>query len=280
MAETRDRSPSTAVIVVPWLISGLALVGVALVGYLLMERIGGLESLLEAQNTRLTNLAASVEAARNAAEEARQKALDAEDFARISAEGRLRAEAHREASEQRADHLAREAEEARASVAQTQEELARLRRERDVEMNRLQRALNRIADTRRTSEGVVMNLGSDTIRFDFDRAELKPEYRELLSRIAGILLTSSGYRVQIYGHTDDIGTDVYNQRLSERRAQTVRDYLVGAGIDPQIITFTGFGKTNPLLPADSPEARAKNRRVEIGIIDTAISYEGLAQETP
>jgi outer membrane protein OmpA-like peptidoglycan-associated protein len=277
MAETRDRHSSAAAVIVPWFISGLALVGVALIGYLLLDRTQRMESLIEAQTTRLNEVAATAEEARNAAETARRKALDAEDFARISAEGRLRAEIHREASERRADRLEEVAEQARVSVSQAQEELARLRSERDAEMNRLQRALNRIAETRRTSEGVVMNLGSDTIKFDFDRANLKPEYRELLSRIAGILLTSSGYRVQIYGHTDDIGTEAYNQQLSERRAQTVRDYLVDAGIDAQIITTKGFGKTNPLFPGDSPEIRAKNRRVEIGIIDTVISYQGLAE---
>jgi outer membrane protein OmpA-like peptidoglycan-associated protein len=134
--------------------------------------------------------------------------------------------------------------------------------------------LNRIASTRRTKSGLLMSLGSDTINFDFDKAELRPEERELLSRIAGILLTSSGYRVQVFGHTDDIGTDQYNQTLSERRAVAVRDYLVKAGIDPAIISTKGFGKSNPLVKGTSEADRAKNRRVEIGIIDTVITYQG------
>ncbi len=117
-----------------------------------------------------------------------------------------------------------------------------------------------------------MNLGSDAIEFDFDKASLRPENRELLSRIAGVLLTSKGYRIQIYGHTDDVGTATYNQVLSERRAGAVSDYLVETGIDPNIVSIKGFGKSNPLVAGTSAKARAKNRRVEIGVIDTVVDY--------
>jgi OOP family OmpA-OmpF porin len=132
--------------------------------------------------------------------------------------------------------------------------------------------LNQIVDTRKTALGLVMNLSDDLLKFDFDKATLRPENRELLSRIAGILLTSKNYSIDIYGHTDDVGSGEYNQGLSERRAQTVRDYMVDAGLDPNIVTTQGFGKTRPLVPGTSPPARAKNRRVEIGIVNTRIEY--------
>ncbi len=76
----------------------------------------------------------------------------------------------------------------------------------------------------------MLNLGEDSIKFDFDKAELKPKERELLSRIAGILLTSSDYTVSVNGHTDDVGTEDYNQKLSERRAEVVHRYLIEAGV--------------------------------------------------
>ena len=123
-----------------------------------------------------------------------------------------------------------------------------------------------------------MNLGSDAVEFDFDKATLRPENRELLSRIAGVLLTSTGYRVQIHGHTDDIGSSDTTRGLSERRADAVRNYLVDAGIDPGIISVKGHGKADPLVPGSTAQARAKNRRVEIGIIDTAISYGPVTSE--
>lgn len=191
---------------------------------------------------------------------------DAADAARRSAE-RDRAEARRKAEAAQEETLAAQ-EEARAA----REETERIRAERERELNRLHEVLSGIVETRRTALGVVMNLGSDAVEFDFDKATLRPENRELLSRIAGVLLTSKGYRVQIHGHTDDIGSSEYNQRLSERRADAVRNYLVDAGIDPGIVSTKGHGKASPVVPGTTPKARAKNRRVEIGIIDTTINY--------
>ena len=200
----------------------------------------------------------------NALEAARGK--DAADSARRQAE-RDRAEARRKAEAAQEETRAAQ-EDARAA----REESERIRREREAELNRLHEVLSGIVETRRTALGVVMNLGSDAVEFDFDKATLRPENRELLSRIAGVLLTSKGYRVQIHGHTDDIGSSEYNQRLSERRADAVRNYLVDAGIDPGIVSTKGHGKTSPVVPGTTPRARAKNRRVEIGIIDTTINY--------
>jgi len=118
----------------------------------------------------------------------------------------------------------------------------------------------------------VMNLGENAIQFDFDRATLRAENRELLSRIAGVLLTAKGYSIYVYGHTDDIGSDEYNLDLSQRRARAVRDYLVEAGLNSSIITTRGYGKSSPRVLATTQEARAKNRRVEIGIVDVSLDF--------
>ena len=79
----------------------------------------------------------------------------------------------------------------------------------------------------------------------------------------------------MYGYTDDVGSQEYNLGLSERRADAVRNYLVSSGIDPKILTIKGFGKSNPRVPGDTPQARAKNRRVEIGIVDSTLRVEGI-----
>ena len=142
----------------------------------------------------------------------------------------------------------------------------------EAEVSRLEAALGQIAETRRTALGLVMNLGSNYLKFEFDKAELRPEDRELLSRIAGILMTSHDYTISVNGHTDDVGTDAYNQRLSERRAQAVRDYLVSAGLAPDIVSVEGHGKTLPLVRGTSEAARARNRRVELGMVHTQIRY--------
>jgi OOP family OmpA-OmpF porin len=89
-----------------------------------------------------------------------------------------------------------------------------------------------------------------------------------------VLLASQGYRLFVYGHTDDIGPEDYNEGLSRRRADSVADYLVDAGIPADIITRKGYGKTSPRVPGQTRDARQKNRRVEIGIVDTIIDYHG------
>lgn len=168
---------------------------------------------------------------------------------------------------------AKETQEALSSRQKAIGELENMRRQRAAELNRMQQALSRIVPTARTPTGMVVQLANKSFRFDFDSAALKPDNRETLSRIAGVLLASEGYRLFIDGHTDDVGTEQYNQRLSERRAGSVRDYLVKAGVPADIIEVKGFGKSNPLVPAKSGDAREKNRRVEIGIVDTIINYQ-------
>ncbi len=212
------------------------------------------------------------------AQEAELRALEAARGKDAADSARRQAERDRTEARRKAEAAQEEARAAQEDARAAREESERIRREREAELNRLHEVLSGIVETRRTALGVVMNLGSDAVEFDFDKATLRPENRELLSRIAGVLLTSKGYRVQIHGHTDDIGSSEYNQRLSERRADAVRNYLVDAGIDPGIISIKGHGKANPLMPGTTAQARAKNRRVEIGIIDTAISYGPVASE--
>src|SRR4030095_7628227 len=112
----------------------------------------------------------------------------------------------------------------------------------------------------------------DHLKFEFDKADLRQPDRELLSRIAGIILTSHDYTISVNGHTDDVGSDAYNKALSQRRAQAVRDYLVKAGLPPGIMSVEGHGKSLPLVKGTSDAARAKNRRVELGLVNTQTRY--------
>jgi len=146
---------------------------------------------------------------------------------------------------------------------------------RNIGKREKQQALGQIAETRRTAMGLVMTLDSKSIRFDFDKANVKPEYRDILNRIAGILMTLKGYTIAVYGYTDDIGTQTYNLQLSRRRAEAVRDFLVQTGISPTIMSTKGFGKSDPRIPGNSEQARAANRRVEIAIVDSKLLTNGL-----
>jgi outer membrane protein OmpA-like peptidoglycan-associated protein len=269
--EPKKRGSSRTVVLFILLL--LVLLGAfGLGGYEMFKRNQALEAQVAA-------LAAEARQANAQAKLAADRAASAESSARAAAEGRQVAEEKTAASLQEADTARQErdvaqqdATSARDAAAKAQAETDRIRKQAEQEMNRLEQALGQIAETRRTALGVVMNLDTNHLKFEFDKAELRPSDRELLSRIAGILLTSQDYTVSVNGHTDDVGTDAYNQKLSERRAQAVRDYLVKAGLPADIMSVTGKGKSQPLVKGTSDEARAKNRRVELGIASSRIRY--------
>ena len=224
------------------------------------------EERAEALNQRLRGYVEELEMALERARQDRERAASAAERADAAESARHQAELEKARAAEQAQQALAESDEAR-------EELERMRHRRQQELDRMQEALNRIAPTARTPSGMVMTLADTAFRFEFDQATLRPENRETLSRIAGVLLASEGYRLFVDGHTDDVGTDEYNRGLSERRAKAVRDYLVEAGIPPELITVQGFGKSQPLVKSATREARAQNRRVEIGIVDTIIHYE-------
>lgn len=217
------------------------------------------------------------EAARLQAEEQERAAAiareEAERLAHESAAAREAAEREQAAAEERRAATAAEAEAARAEAARARAETEEIRRRLEAELDRLEGALGRIAETRRTALGLVMTLDSRQIEFDFDKADLRPQNRELLSRVVGVLLTFEHYGVQVFGHTDDVGTEAYNKTLSERRAGAVRDYLVEAGIDPADLSTMGLGKSSPLVEGTDKESRQRNRRVELAIVFSEGDFE-------
>ena len=251
---------------------GLLLAGLGFLGYQELQHRRALEAQMAALQAQSLQSAAL-------ARQAQERAAAAEASARAAAEGRQVAEAQTseaqqqaEAAQQQAEAAKKEAGSAREAAAQAQAEADRIRKRAEAEVNRLEAALGQIAETRRTQLGLILNLGSDHLKFEFDKAELRPEDKELLARIAGILMTSHDYTVSVNGHTDDVGSAAYNQALSERRARAVHDYLVRAGLPAEILSVQGHGKSRPLVPGTSEAARAKNRRVELGIVNTQIRY--------
>jgi len=246
----------------------LLLVVVAGLGYLTYRT----EQRMRAVERQAAAASAQAEASSTVARQAMERAVSSEIAARTAAEGRQAAEAQTAEAVQQKDVAVQEASTAREAATRAQEEAAAIRKKAEAEVNRLQQALGQIAETRRTALGLVMNLGGDHLKFEFDRADLRSEDKELLARIAGILMTSHDYTISVNGHTDDVGSAEYNQKLSERRAQAVRNYLVQAGLSPDILSVEGHGKSLPLVKGTSDAARAKNRRVELGLVNTQIRY--------
>lgn len=101
------------------------------------------------------------------------------------------------------------------------------------------------------------------VEFDFDKSTLRPESRQTLDEATEVLRQYPDIRVEVAGHTDSIGSDQYNQGLSERRAQAVYDYLVGNGIDSGRLNARGYGENSPIADNATREGRQRNRRVEL-----------------
>jgi len=214
--------------------------------------------LVSAQVQSQTLAQQASQAAANAQAAAQQRDVAKQDQSNSEAQAQL-ARQQAAAEQQKAEQATQQAEQ--------------YRKEREEQLTQLQDALGQITETRRTAMGLVMTLDSKSIRFDFDKANIKPEYRDILNRIAGIMMTLKGYTIAVYGYTDDVGSPSYNLQLSQRRAEAVRDFFKQTGI-PSTISTKGFGKADPRVPGDSEQARAANRRVEIGIVDSKLVTNG------
>lgn len=196
------------------------------------------------------------QAARNAASEraneAARRANEAEEKARLA--------------EMKASELAIARQQAELKAGSATQEAERARQERDAARARMREALNAVVETRETARGIIINLPD--ILFDTGQSTLKIEAREKLSKVCGILTVVNGYNLTIEGHTDSVGSDDFNQKLSENRAQSVMTYLTSCGISQAIVTSKGFGESQPIAPNETKEGKQKNRRVEIVVAET------------
>jgi len=194
---------------------------------------------------------AKAEAEAKADEEAKRQAELA-----AAKEAQMKAEADAAATKAKAeaDALKVKEEAAKADAERARKSAADLRAQ-------LLEQFNRILETRDTPRGLVVNMGD--VLFDFGKYDLRPEAREKLAKLSGIILGHPGLNLAIEGHTDNVGSDELNQKLSEKRAEAVRNYLVEQGLADNTVMSYGFGKTSPVADNGSAAGRQKNRRVEI-----------------
>jgi outer membrane protein OmpA-like peptidoglycan-associated protein len=204
---------------------------------------------VEADRLRLEN------ESRAAAAKADADRLKLEADTRLAAAG---AEADRLKRENEAQRAANEAEIANAAKqkAQLEGEKAELR-------SQLLRQFNAVLQTRDTARGLIVNM-SDVL-FDTGKSSLRPLAREKLAKVAGIVSGHPGLKLDVEGHTDSVGGDDYNQKLSEQRGSNVRDYLTQQGMAGSSVTTKGLGKTQPVASNDTASGRQQNRRVELVI---------------
>jgi len=206
---------------------------------------------------------AQMAAAQSAADAQRAQLAQQQEAAQ-----RAQAEAAAAEAEARAQ-AARDAQKtAEASASQATQQAEQMR-------ERLKEQLNQVLQTKESARGLIVNM-SDVL-FDFNKYTLKTEAREKLAKVSGILLAYPGLKLQVEGYTDNIGSDEYNQKLSEQRADAVRDYLVSQSVQQGNITAAGFGKSNPIADNSTNAGRAQNRRVQLVVSGDAI---GIQQSGP
>lgn len=215
--------------------------------------------------------ATAVEADRLKAENEARMAATAAEAERLKAENEARAAA----AVSEADRLKRENEAQRAASQADLDRAAKEKAQAEAEKAELRaqllRQFNAVLQTRDTARGLIVNM-SDVL-FDTGKYSLRPLAREKLAKVAGIVSGHPGLRLDVEGHTDSVGGDEYNQRLSEQRGAAVRDYLTHEGMAATSVTAKGFGKTQPVASNETANGRQQNRRVELVISGDVIGTE-------
>jgi len=209
------------------------------------------------EEERIANEKAAAAAAAKA--EAESKAnLEAQRQAELTAakQAQMKAEADAAAAKAKAEQDALKAKEAAAFA-----DAERSRKAAEALRAQLLEQFNRVLETRDTPRGLVVNMGD--VLFATGKYDLRPEAQIVLAKLSGIILSHPGLNLAVEGYTDSVGSDDFNLKLSQQRADTVRDYLVSQGLPDNIVTATGFGKSDPVADNATPTGRQQNRRVEI-----------------
>jgi len=173
------------------------------------------------------------------------------------------------------DRLKQENEAQRIAAQADLDRLAREKAQAEAERTQLRADLllqfNAILQTRDTARGLIVNM-SDVL-FDTAKHSLRPAAREKLAKVAGIISGHPGLRLAVEGYTDSVGSDDYNQKLSEQRGESVRDYLTQEGVQSASVTSAGFGKAQPVASNDTAAGRQQNRRVELVVSGEIIGLQ-------
>jgi len=213
-------------------------------------------------------------AKRDAQNQSQQSQLEAQQ-AQLAAERAKAAQAQADAERARAEAAAAQAQ-AQAAEAQAKAAAAsKSAEDANAVREKLRGQLNSVLATSESARGLIVNM-SDVL-FDTGKYTLKPNTQISLAKVAGILQAYPGLKLQVEGYTDSVGSDEYNQKLSENRADAVRNFLLTQGVQQDNITSTGYGKAKPVADNSTSAGRAQNRRVQLVVSGDAI---GVAQSTP
>lgn len=207
----------------------------------------------------------SAEQAKLAADQARAQAdqarMQAEQAASVASQERAAADAAKAAALAQQQAAMADADRARQAAQLSEQQRQQAEAEKAQLRERLRNQLNMILETRETQRGLIVNIND--VLFDFNQYTLKPGAREKLAKVSGIILAYPGLKIQLEGHTDSVGTDDYNLKLSQQRADSVRGYLVSQGVPADTMSSIGLGKSDPVATNDTAAGRQQNRRVDM-----------------
>jgi len=209
--------------------------------------------------------------AEDAKNQAQADAATAQQQAQAAAAAKEQSDSDRARAEAQASVARDQANAARIMAADAQAKAALSVQQADAAREKLRVQLNAVLQTTENARGLIVNM-SDVL-FDTGKYTLKPTAQVSLAKVSGIIEAYPGLKLQVEGYTDSVGGDAYNQKLSENRANAVRNFSVQQGVASDSITATGYGKADPVADNGTAAGRAQNRRVQLVVSGAAIGVQ-------
>jgi outer membrane protein OmpA-like peptidoglycan-associated protein len=220
---------------------------------------------------------ADAQAQQAAAAQAQAQAEQSQAQATQAQQAQQQAEQARQQAELAQQQAAQQAQQSEQARQQAEQQRQQAENDKAQMRARMLQQLNQVLQTRDTARGLIVNMPD--VLFDTGKADLKPSARERLAKVAGILIAYPDIHVEIDGYTDSTGSLEFNERLSQQRAESVRSYLAGQGVNSSAITTQGFGPSQPIASNDTAAGRQQNRRVELVVSGSSIG-QALGQNAP
>jgi len=234
------------------------------------------QSAEDARIITIRKIKADDEAAnKKAREDSERAAQQAQLEAQQQAAQRAQADAAAAQAQAQAQQAQAQAQQARDAQQAAEQSAQQVTQQAEKMREQLREQLNQVLQTSESARGLIVNM-SDVL-FDFNKYTLKPEAREKLAKVSGILLAYPNLKLQVEGYTDNIGSDEYNQKLSEQRAGEVRRYLVSQSVSDGNVSAVGYGKSDPIADNSTNAGRSENRRVQLVVSGAAI---GVSESVP
>jgi outer membrane protein OmpA-like peptidoglycan-associated protein len=228
---------------------------------------------------------ADAQAAKQQSDEDARRRADAEHAQAEAEKAQANAQAQQQAAQAQADtaRLAAQNAQLQQEAAERDRQEAERQKQEAIQQKEQLRArllaqLNQVLQTRDTARGLIVSMPD--VLFDINKYTLKPEARERLARISGIVLAYPDLNLQIEGHTDSTGSDEYNQTLSEKRASSVRGYLLSSGVTADHVNAVGLGKADPVADNSTAAGRKLNRRVDLVVSGDVIGARLTPEASP